>query len=464
MDDEDYSYSSYETSIVSMMTTDEDMPYLLDDLSENDISDIIVDIYEQFSDFLKHNVIMISSPTFYKTMFETISQVIYSEWIDADLYGDISEEEEDEMFEELVDFVEQVWEVYSDFTMIPMRSISYENLHSIRDEKINVNVDDITHKIQVLKNLPQPAQRTPEWYEFRNNLISASSLSKIFGSDSQVNSLIYEKCCPIDPNSVDFSRTNLESAAHWGVRYEPVTVMIYEDLFHTSVGEFGCIRHQKYDFIGASPDGINIDPNSSRYGRMLEIKNIYNRDITGIPKEEYWVQTQMQMEVCDLDYCDFMETRIKEYSSETDYYAGEHEYKGIVLHFIETNSKSSTVNLPHYKYVPLHLSRTEQSDWIQETRDACKVNGLVLFRTLYWYLDEYSCVLVPRNRFWFEAALPKIKSVWDTIVKERTEGYEHRAPKKKALKNTIVTADGSGNTYQIENLNFNKSICLVKLD
>jgi hypothetical protein len=114
--------------------------------------------------------------------------------------------------------------------------------------------------------------------------------------------------------------------------------------------------------------------------------------------------------------------------------------------------------------VPLHLDRTEQSDWIQKTRDTCKVNGLVLFRTLYWYLDEYSCVLVPRNRFWFEAALPKIKSVWDTIVKERTEGYEHRAPKKKALKNTIVTADTSGNTYQIENLNFNKSICLVKLD
>ena len=112
----------------------------------------------------------------------------------------------------------------------------------------------------------------------------------------------------------------------------------------------------------------------------------------------------------------------------------------------------------------LRSVKSTDDDWIQKTRDTCKVNGLVLFRTLYWYLDEYSCVLVPRNRFWFEAALPKIKSVWDTIVKERTDGYEHRAPKKKALKNTIVTADTSGNTYQIENLNFNKSICLVKLD
>ena len=463
--DDDYSYNSFsDTQSTSSVTTDQDMPYLLDDLSENDISDIIIDIYEQFGDFLKNNVLMISSPTFYKTMFETIGQVIYSEWVEADLYGDISEEEEDEMFEELVDFVEQVWEVYSDFCMIPMRSISYENLHSIRDEKININVDDITNKIHILKNLPQPAQRTPAWYEFRNNLISASSLSKVFGSDSQVNSLIYEKCCPVDTNSVDFSRTNLESAAHWGVRYEPVTVMIYEDLFHTSVGEFGCIRHQKYDFIGASPDGINIDPNSSRYGRMLEIKNIYNRDITGIPKEEYWVQTQMQMEVCDLEYCDFMETRVKEYSKESDFTSGEHEYKGIILHFIETNSRSSTINNPQYKYMPLHLDQTEQGDWIQKTRESCKAIGLVLFNTIYWYLDEYSCVLVPRNRSWFEAALPKIDNVWKIIVKERVDGYEHRAPKKKALKNTIVTADTSGNTYQIENLNFNKSICLVKLD
>ena len=464
MDDDDYSLSSSDTNTDSMMTIDRNTPYLLDDLSENDICDIIIDIYDQFSDFLKINVLMISSPTFYKTMFETIGQVIYIEWIDADLYGDISEEEEGELFEELVDFVEQVWEVYSDFCVIPMRSISYENLHSIRDEKINIDINDITNKILFLKNLPQPAQRTPAWYEFRNNLISASSLSKVFGSDSQVNSLIYEKCCPIDPNSVDFSRTNLESAAHWGVKYEPITVMIYEDLFNTSVGEFGCIRHQTYDFIGASPDGINVDPKSTRYGRMLEIKNIYNRDITGIPKEEYWVQTQMQMEVCGLEYCDFMETRIKEYSGESDFARGEHEYKGIVLHFIETNSKSSTVNHPHYKYMPLHLDETEQSIWIQETRDSCKAAGLVLFHTLYWYLDEYSCVLIPRNRSWFKAALPKIQSVWNTIVKERMDGYEHRAPKKKALKNTIVTSDTSGNTYQIENLNFNKSICLVKLD
>ena len=50
---------------------------------------------------------------------------------------------------------------------------------------------------------------------------------------------------------------------------------------------------------------------------MLEIKNIVNREITGIPKKEYWVQMQMQMEVCAIyEECDFLETRFKEYENE----------------------------------------------------------------------------------------------------------------------------------------------------
>ena len=468
--DEDFSLNegfSDDDSYTTIETTQQNLPFLLDDLSENNICDIIIDIYEQIGEFLKNNIILLSSPTFYKNMFQTIAQVLYDEWIDADLYGDISEEEETGFVEEIIEFVEQVWEVYMDFCDIPFRSIAYENL---RSECTHISIDNITRKIRHLEGLEQPVQRTPEWYEFRNNLLSASSLSKVFGSEAQVNSIIYEKCSPVDPNAPNFSKTNINSPAHWGVKYEPVTVLIYEDLFHTNVGEFGCIRHPQYHFIGASPDGINVDPSSSRYGRMLEIKNIYNRDITGIPKEEYWVQTQIQMEVCDLDYCDFMETRIKEYVGADDFYADDsHEYKGIVLHLIETDSRSPTVNQPRYKYMPVCRTpncciESDINTWIKQVREECKGEGLVLFNTLYWYLDEYSCVLIPRNKAWFQSALPKISEVWETIVKERTDGYEHRATKKKLLKNVIVTSDSSSNTYHIENLNTSRSVCLVKLD
>ena len=103
------------------------------------------------------------------------------------------------------------------------------------------------------------------------------------------------------------------SPMHWGQKYEPVSVMLYEKRFQTKVDDFGCIQHRDYKCIGASPDGIVTDAKSERYGRMLEIKNIVNREIDGNPLKAYWIQMQIQLETCDLEYCDFLETRIKEY-------------------------------------------------------------------------------------------------------------------------------------------------------
>jgi putative phage-type endonuclease len=319
------------------------------------------------------------------------------------------------------------------------------------------------NKINALKNVPQPVQKTPEWFEFRNSLISASNLWKALGSEANKNSLIYEKCNPVRN---DYSKGNTGSAAHWGNKYEPVTVMIYEHMFQTTVGEFGCIRHPKYEFIGSSPDGINIDPTNERFGRMLEIKNVVNREITGIPKEEYWDQTQVQMETCDMEECDFMETRFLEYPSEEAFYEDtEKDYRGIILHFIETDVTSATVNLPRYKYMPLNIPLEKEAidSWISEMKQSSRSEGLVLFTTLYWYLEEFSCVLIPRNRKWFAAALPQIQEVWNIIVKERVEGYEHRATKKRAIK-TLVKSSDNANSYVIENMNISNSICLIRLD
>ena len=50
--------------------------------------------------------------------------------------------------------------------------------------------------------------------------------------------------------------------------------MWYEKRFNTIVSEFGCIKHPKINFLGASPDGINIKSDNPRYGRVLEIMGI----------------------------------------------------------------------------------------------------------------------------------------------------------------------------------------------
>jgi hypothetical protein len=97
--------------------------------------------------------------------------------------------------------------------------------------------------------------------------------------------------------------------------------MIYEHLTGAKLDFFGCIVHSEYGFIGASPDGIVVNPESALFGRLVEIKNIYNREMDGTPSEAYWTQMQIQMQCCDLEACDFVETRFKEYESAEEFWA-----------------------------------------------------------------------------------------------------------------------------------------------
>ena len=67
----------------------------------------------------------------------------------------------------------------------------------------------------------------------------------------------------------------------------------------------------------------------------------------------------------------------------------------------------------------------------------------------YWYLEDYSCVLVPRNKVWFRSIEPDIKAIWKTILKERKTGYDHRKPKRKKKK----LSPKSFETFKIETAN-----------
>jgi hypothetical protein len=246
---------------------------------------------------------------------------------------------------------------------------------------------------------------------------------------------------------------SVNSPLHWGQRYEPITVMLYEHRNATKLGEFGCIVHDTYSFLGASPDGINVDPISPLFGRMVEIKNIVNREISGIPKEEYWIQTQIQMEVCDIDDCDFVETRIKEYEDEDAFLAdspsisesntaasysltSKNMEKGIILWFqpppVKNPDGSGLIySMPLYEYAPIGITREEYEIWEQEIFAKHEKVGNFWTKNIYWYVDQYSCVLILRNRLWFQAAIPVLQQLWTTIEKERKTGYAHRAPKKK---------------------------------
>ena len=292
-------------------------------------------------------------------------------------------------------------------------------------KKPNFNL--IKEKIHYLENVPQPEQRTDEWYKFRYKYLTASNIWKAFGSTSSINQLIYDKCKPLDINKYKTVCTN--SPMHWGQKYEPLSIIWYENIFNTKVSDFGCIPHKSIPFLAASPDGINTYNKNERFGRMVEVKNIVNRIINGIPKMEYWIQMQVQMEVCNLNECDFLETRFIEYENEEEFIKDgtfrltqSGKQKGIIMYFIEDGK-------PLYEYAPWNCSNSEFQKW--EEKMMIKHENLTWMQNIYWYLDQVSCVLVLRNKYWFTVAKPQLYKIWSIIEKERISGYQHRAPNKK---------------------------------
>lgn len=391
-------------------------------------------VYEYIDEFFTLFPLIIANDNFHTIIVNDTCYALLS--ILEDMYEQ-SDERVEEIEEYLTEFVKQRFDVY-------MNTVYYQPRQYVSDVEHNNGHQNSTHlsssiqmlqdKIETLSKLPQPQQKSKEWYEFRNNLLTATNIGKILSSESSRNSVILEKCRP--PKDLNSQYVNTQSTLHWGNKYEPLSAMVYEDKYKTTVKEFGCIKHNQIHCIGASPDGINVDSYSERFGRMLEIKNIVNREINGIPLTNYWVQMQIQMEVCDLDLCDFFETRFKEYGDWRELFTdAAHQDRGIILYFIRKDVLGSSSNTPHYVYMPLHIQKSLEgiTEWIEQIKSELETTH-VLYETIGWYLDEYSCVLVPRNKQWFAAALPKIEETWNTILKEREHGCEHRVSKPLTIK------------------------------
>lgn len=394
-------------------------------------------------EYVIDNPTAISEPDFHEDLLEEIKDIFYIQFEEQIIKSDFIEDDMNELLEEAFNIFIT--------TFYPERSnnnVSIENSTNINPTNINISEESVTNikeqKIIGLREIPQPVQRTPEWYQFRWNLITASNAWKAFESQPTINQLIYEKCQPIKKfdNEEEVKMVNTNSSLHWGQKFEPLSVLIYEHKYNTKVEDFGCIQHPTYKFIGASPDGIIVNKNCDRYGRMLEIKNVVSRDINGIPKKEYWIQMQLQMEVCDLDECDFLETKFTEYSDYTAYKNDTTDkMKGIIIYFHTKEGK------PFYVYKPLTF--VEESDitkWEDDTLSLYQSDkyNYTYMKFIYWKLDVFSCVLVLRNKDWFKNNIPQLEKVWKIIEQERVTGYEHRAPVKKVKKETEKPFTSSG--------------------
>lgn len=207
-----------------------------------------------------------------------------------------------------------------------------------------------------------PKQQSVEWYDIRQNMLTASEIASILDCNIYQTSfdLLIKKLSPIE------HITN-ESMA-WGNMFEQIAIKFYEFMKKESVFPIGLVSHQKYKWLGASPDGLLLSE------KLLEIKCPNRRSIGGKIPLYYWIQMQIQMEVCNIDECDYFECVFHKYSDKEEYET-DIENIDIKNHFIYNDS------IIYYKLVESHLKNIKRDKkWFSEN-----VSKLITFQNKLIY-------------------------------------------------------------------------------
>lgn len=163
---------------------------------------------------------------------------------------------------------------------------------------------------RVLRLYGQNDQRTEGWHAKRSEMITASEVYGVLGSDSARREVMMRKLEPRQASS-----NECVPALAWGTRFEPIAKRLYEERTNCTITDVSCVQHPVHKFLGASPDGL-IVPNDAtdmkRYGRLVEFKCPISR----APKDEipagYVHQMQLQMECTGIDECEYVEFRFKQ--------------------------------------------------------------------------------------------------------------------------------------------------------
>lgn len=377
--------------------------------------------------------------------------------------------------------------------------------------KDNLLNSDIDPKVEYLQTLPQHEQRTESWYKARKLLITASEAASVLfkNYDTTKNYInFYElQNFEIDPlkgcnpymKLNEFYRKKCGEipftgniATRHGQKYEDVAIGVYSRLFQKEIIEFGLIQHPELDWLGASPDGISKD------GIMLEIKCPFRRKITGVAPFYYWVQVQLQLEVCNLEYCDFLECifdnsfewstekqfldekdegLVKEeifnkHSSQKKQFEGNTLKKGLII--LQRPRKDKAYEFDSFYYPPSNMSDPEELlNWaenkIKEVKAALTIqNAWVYYKTgvylhnftikpIFWRLTDIHVSRIKRDREWFSKISPTMYSAFKKMQWYQKNGTLTIQPKKKNTK-TIFTNSKSNSKPK------SNQVCLLLSD
>ena len=353
---------------------------------------------------------------------------------------------------------------------------SLEKKHTVLQE-LESKRDYLKSHLHELKMLELPEQRSREWYQMRENILTASSLADSLGKGhfNTRDDLLIDKTSKVPKPFI------VNDIIQWGVKYEPVATEFYEKMNGIRIVEFGLVPHPTFPIFGASPDGICDEDSPKEYiGRMLEIKCPPKRKFTHEVPNHYWMQMQGQLEVCDLEECDFLQVKIEEYFNVNDYESdilidpetqmivdgktGDNLSKGLMIAYSLKKKETDKFDLL-YEYSPWSKPLNELLDWRDKTlldlEDKYKDNDELdfsIYEVKWWKITRYECTLVRRDKEWWLETVPEIIRFWDEVEHYRKVGNDEIVQKKNSRKRgkrkekiekvfTIPTLDDS---FQIE--------------
>jgi hypothetical protein len=263
---------------------------------------------------------------------------------------------------------------------------------------------------------PQIEQRTQAWYDQGREVLTASEFSTLYSSPRAIGQLALVKGGPPPPL---VSRPKASPSAtltpfEWGMRFEPVVKQYLEHAWAAEIRESGRIIHAQDPLIAASPDGFLWScTDEAKAGSLLEIKCPISRTIgTQIPFD-YWCQMQIQMEVTDIEACEYVEVKIESApGAATDapaIFAGE-------LWVLEDEEGALS-----YAYT----AKERDADPSKRVRE-----------TVPWKIVQVHAKTVYRDRRWYASTEDLRTKFWELVEKVKRGEYElpasSRAPRPVA--------------------------------
>lgn len=308
-------------------------------------------------------------------------------------------EETDESVNSIVDFIGDVYELFlKHATNPPWNSMT-------KAERLA--------KVESLKARPQIEQRSEEWYKNFQHVLTASEFSGLFNNNKKRRDLVNSKALCNYEESTGYRTacpTDEMSAFGWGIRFEPVVKQIFELENKCKIFESGRIRHSINTSLAASPDGIiEYAEDFHLVGRLIEIKCPYSRKIGGEIPLEYWIQMQIQMEVTDVDECEYIEVEILSRKPKQDITLdlSQCTIRGTCWLFKEIVEEDMPFT---YKYLYSPLGTDAEQPYLE---------GYECLERIPWGLKAYHRKLVQRDRIWYKSTIPWQEQFWNDVESQK---------------------------------------------